>query len=192
MCAFLELLCSQNVVEKDFVHVTYTDAVALLQKAKKKFEFPVSTPHCHPSFTSFFLHSENRQTWQGNVEHYNDSWRIRQIGVVWSNLISYSVTRLGNFIFTYSMNVFKLLWRQGAEVLVGGTCRWNGGVTCRVSMSAISQRRLLVATQLLLPTIQRWVFQEGKQLVASIYIYIYSRFGSPNRIVLFSCTKKYV
>lgn len=149
------MLCSQNVVEKDFVHVTYTDAVALLQKAKKKFEFPVSTPHCHPSFTSFFLHSENRQTWPGNVELYNDSWRIRQIGVVWSNLVSYSVTRLGNFIFSYSMNVFKWQWRRGAEVLVGGTCRWNGGVTCRVNMSAISQRRLSVATQLLSPTIQR-------------------------------------
>ncbi|KAG0612212.1 hypothetical protein M758_6G010500 [Ceratodon purpureus] len=30
-----------NVVEKPFVHVTYTEAVELLQKAKKKFEFPV-------------------------------------------------------------------------------------------------------------------------------------------------------
>ena len=47
-CLF-ELLCSQNVVEKDFVHVTYTDAVTLLQKAKKKFEFPVSTLPCNCS-----------------------------------------------------------------------------------------------------------------------------------------------
>jgi asparaginyl-tRNA synthetase len=31
----------QNVVEKEFVHITYTSAVALLQKAKKTFEFPV-------------------------------------------------------------------------------------------------------------------------------------------------------
>lgn len=30
-----------NVVEKEFVHITYTSAVALLQKAKKTFEFPV-------------------------------------------------------------------------------------------------------------------------------------------------------
>jgi asparaginyl-tRNA synthetase len=30
-----------NVVEKPFVHVTYTEAVELLQKSKKKFEFPV-------------------------------------------------------------------------------------------------------------------------------------------------------
>jgi hypothetical protein len=32
----------QNVVEKEFMHITYTSAVALLQKAKKTFEFPVS------------------------------------------------------------------------------------------------------------------------------------------------------
>jgi hypothetical protein len=32
----------QNVVEKEFVHITYTNAVALLQRAKKTFEFPVS------------------------------------------------------------------------------------------------------------------------------------------------------
>ncbi|KAL2621043.1 hypothetical protein R1flu_001248 [Riccia fluitans] len=31
----------QSVAEKDFVHITYTDAVELLTKAKKKFEFPV-------------------------------------------------------------------------------------------------------------------------------------------------------
>jgi asparaginyl-tRNA synthetase len=31
-----------NVVEKEFVHITYTNAVALLQRAKKTFEFPVS------------------------------------------------------------------------------------------------------------------------------------------------------
>jgi asparaginyl-tRNA synthetase len=30
----------QNVVEKEFVHITYTSAVALLQKAKKTFKFP--------------------------------------------------------------------------------------------------------------------------------------------------------
>jgi asparaginyl-tRNA synthetase len=29
-----------NVVEKEFVHITYTSAVALLQKAKKTFKFP--------------------------------------------------------------------------------------------------------------------------------------------------------
>lgn len=31
----------QDVAEKDFVQLTYTDAVELLLKAKKKFEFPV-------------------------------------------------------------------------------------------------------------------------------------------------------
>ncbi|KAG6541924.1 hypothetical protein Mapa_016649 [Marchantia paleacea] len=31
----------QAVAEKDFIHITYTDAVDLLTKAKKKFEFPV-------------------------------------------------------------------------------------------------------------------------------------------------------
>lgn len=31
----------QDVVEKNFVQLTYTDAVELLLKAKKKFEFPV-------------------------------------------------------------------------------------------------------------------------------------------------------
>jgi asparaginyl-tRNA synthetase len=30
-----------DVAEKDFIHITYTDAVELLKKAKKKFEFPV-------------------------------------------------------------------------------------------------------------------------------------------------------
>lgn len=36
---------SQNVVEKPIVHVTYTEAVDVLLKAKKKFEFPVC-PSC--------------------------------------------------------------------------------------------------------------------------------------------------
>ena len=31
----------QDVAEKDFVQLTYTDAVELLLKANKKFEFPV-------------------------------------------------------------------------------------------------------------------------------------------------------
>lgn len=35
----------QNVVEKPIVHVTYTEAVDVLLKAKKKFEFPVC-PSC--------------------------------------------------------------------------------------------------------------------------------------------------
>jgi len=34
-------LASQDVVNKDFVQLTYTDAVELLVKSKKKFEFPV-------------------------------------------------------------------------------------------------------------------------------------------------------
>lgn len=36
------LVLFQDVAEKDFVHITYTDAVELLKRAKKKFEFPVS------------------------------------------------------------------------------------------------------------------------------------------------------
>lgn len=32
----------QGVVDKDFAHVTYTEAVDMLQKAKKKFEYPVN------------------------------------------------------------------------------------------------------------------------------------------------------
>jgi len=43
------MLSSQNIVEKPFVHVTYTEAVELLQKAKKKFEFPVC-PNCPSPF----------------------------------------------------------------------------------------------------------------------------------------------
>lgn len=33
--------CPQDVVEKNFVHLSYTDAVELLLGSKKKFEFPV-------------------------------------------------------------------------------------------------------------------------------------------------------
>lgn len=33
--------CSQDVVEKNFVHMSYTDAVELLLGSKTKFEFPV-------------------------------------------------------------------------------------------------------------------------------------------------------
>ena len=36
----------QDVAEKDFVQLTYTDAIELLLKAKKKFEFPVL--HTYP------------------------------------------------------------------------------------------------------------------------------------------------
>ena len=38
---FLLLLVLQDIVSKPFARVSYTDAVALLQKAKAKFEFPV-------------------------------------------------------------------------------------------------------------------------------------------------------
>jgi asparaginyl-tRNA synthetase len=36
----------QDVVEKDFVQLTYTDAIELLLKSKKKFEFPVLHTNC--------------------------------------------------------------------------------------------------------------------------------------------------
>jgi asparaginyl-tRNA synthetase len=40
---FLQILLSdqQDVAEKDFVQLTYTDAIELLLRANKKFEFPV-------------------------------------------------------------------------------------------------------------------------------------------------------
>lgn len=31
----------RDVVEKDFIQLTYTDAIEILLKAKRKFEFPV-------------------------------------------------------------------------------------------------------------------------------------------------------
>lgn len=34
-------LFEQDVAEKNFVQLSYTDAIELLLKAKKKFEFPV-------------------------------------------------------------------------------------------------------------------------------------------------------
>lgn len=41
----------QDVAEKNFVQLTYTDAVELLLRANKKFEFPVPSTFC--SFASF-------------------------------------------------------------------------------------------------------------------------------------------
>jgi len=38
--------CPQDVVEKNFIHLSYTDAVELLLGSKKEFEFPVM----HDSF----------------------------------------------------------------------------------------------------------------------------------------------
>lgn len=35
--------CWQDVVEKEFVQLTYSDAIEILLEAKKKFEFPVCT-----------------------------------------------------------------------------------------------------------------------------------------------------
>lgn len=37
----------QDVVEKNFVQLTYADAVELLLKAKKKFDFPVGVLYLH-------------------------------------------------------------------------------------------------------------------------------------------------
>lgn len=39
--SFLKSYFEQDVAEKNFVQVSYTDAIQLLLKAKKKFEFPV-------------------------------------------------------------------------------------------------------------------------------------------------------
>ena len=54
-------------MEKDFVHLTYTDAVDLLAKTKKKFEFPVIL-ECSLNESPFtwlcFLYFESLVFWE--------------------------------------------------------------------------------------------------------------------------------
>jgi aspartyl/asparaginyl-tRNA synthetase len=75
VCTLCNLLlhCEKDVADKDVLQITYTEAVDLLSRANKKFEFPVtqSSILSSPSvtnlfnmqslsscslFTSFFLH----------------------------------------------------------------------------------------------------------------------------------------
>lgn len=139
MCSLLKHLSyQQDVVEKNFVQLTYTDAVELLLRAKKKFEYPVYDWLC-------FLH---KLEWIFDTPHIT---HVRQISIALMKFMFLVLIKL------ISKNFELHIFLDDVQIATSSNkfanyfniyClfyRWNGDVIYKVNMNVTLLRWHLMA-----------------------------------------------